>query len=99
MGIPLPALLRTWRERDFARGNPSLAERLALRLWAFAAARPRLYHALAALVMPLLARAAGPRGRFRALPLFGSWTKGRDLPAPQGKTFLQLYAEQRRKQA
>ncbi len=99
MGIPLPALLRTWRERDFARGNPSLGERLALRLWAFAAKRPRLYHALAGVVMPLLARAAGTRGRFRALPLLGSWTKGRDLPAPQGKTFQQLYAEQRREQA
>jgi L-lactate dehydrogenase complex protein LldF len=99
MGIPLPALLRTWRERDFERGNPSLAGRLALRLWAFAARRPRLYHALAGLVMPLLARAAGTRGRFRALPLLRSWTEGRDLPAPQGKTFQQLYAERRRKQA
>ena len=99
MGIPLPALLRTWRERDFARGNPSVAERLVLRVWAFAATRPRLYHALAGVAMALLARAAGTRGSFRAFPLLRSWTKRRDLPAPQGKTFQQLYAEQRREQS
>ena len=47
MEIPLPDMMRAWRERDFARGNPPRFERLVLKLWAFAAKRPRLYHALA----------------------------------------------------
>jgi L-lactate dehydrogenase complex protein LldF len=33
------------------------------------------------------------KGRFRALPLAGGWTKHRDLPAPAGKTFQALWAE------
>ena len=96
MGIPLPALMRRWRMRDFARRNPPLKERLALRVWAFVAKRPRLYHALASLLMPLLAWAAGHRGSFHSLPFLASWTGGRDFPAPQGKTFQQLYADRNR---
>ena len=30
----------------------------------------------------------GRRGRFRRLPLAGGWTGTRDLPAPQGRTFM-----------
>ena len=45
MDIPLPDMMRSWRERDFARGNAPLSERLALKLWAYAAKRPLLYHA------------------------------------------------------
>jgi L-lactate dehydrogenase complex protein LldF len=93
MAIPLPSLMRKWRERDFERGDPPLKQRLALRLWAFAAKRPRLYHALGGLVAPLLARLAGGRGRFRSLPFTGAWTGTHDLPAPQGKTFHALYRE------
>lgn len=93
MAIPLPGMMRKWRERDFRRGGPPLKQRLALKLWAFMAKRPRLYNALAALIMPLLARLAGGRGRFTSLPFAGSWTTTRDLPAPQGKTFHALYRE------
>ena len=96
MGIPLPALMRQWRERDFDRGNPPLTERLALSAWAFAAKRPRLYRALASVLMPLLAWSAGRRGSFHSLPFLASWTGGRDFPAPQGKTFQQLYADKER---
>jgi len=31
------------------------------------------------------------------LPLGGGWTRGRDMPAPQGKTFRELYRQQMRK--
>ena len=93
MSIPLPAMLRAWRERDFAKGKRSRAERLALKVWAFAAKRPRLYHTLAALGVPLLTRLAGGRGRFTTLPFAKSWTRVRDLPAPAGRTFQQLYAK------
>jgi len=96
MAIPLPSLMRKWRERDFERGDPPLAQRFALKLWAFAAKRPLLYHALGRAVAPLLARLAGAQGRFRSLPFAGAWTGTRDLPAPEGKTFHALYAERRR---
>jgi L-lactate dehydrogenase complex protein LldF len=91
MAIPLPSMMRKWRERDFERGDPPLQQRLALRLWAFAAKRPRLYHALGSAIAPLLARLAGDRGRFSALPFASAWTETRDLPAPEGETFHALY--------
>jgi L-lactate dehydrogenase complex protein LldF len=91
MAIPLPSMMRNWRERDFERGDPPLRQRLALRLWAFAAKRPRLYHALSGAIAPILARLAGDRGRFSALPFAVAWTDTRDLPAPEGKTFQALY--------
>ncbi len=39
------------------------------------------------------------RGRFRALPLAQGWTKGRDMPAPEGKTFMALWAERQKQKA
>ena len=97
MSIPLPAMLRAWREREFAHGTRSWSERLALKVWAFVAKRPRLYHALAGLGVPLLTRLAGRRGRFTWLPFGTSWTRVRHLPAPEGGTFQQLYARRQRR--
>jgi L-lactate dehydrogenase complex protein LldF len=93
MSIPLPSMLRAWRERDFAEGKRSRTERFALKAWAFAAKRPRLYQALAAVGGPLLTRLAGGRGRLSRLPFAQPWTKLRELPAPEGRTFQQLYAK------
>ena len=87
MAIPLPSLMRAWRERDFdARRSPR--ERLRLKLWAFAAKRPRLYRALGG-ARAALARLAGAAATC-ALPFAGAWTGTRDLPAPEGKTFHAL---------
>jgi len=97
MDIPLPDMMRTWRERDFARGNPPFSERLLLKMWAYAAKRPLLYHALANAIVLFMARRAGARGRLSRLPLAKAWTGTRDLPAPQGRTFHSLYARARRK--
>jgi L-lactate dehydrogenase complex protein LldF len=35
------------------------------------------------------------KGRLSKLPLAGGWTDWRDMPAPEGKTFHQLYAARR----
>jgi len=96
VAIPLPDMMRTWRERDFARRNPALKERLALRLWAFAAKRPRLYRTLSRAAAGLLAGQAGRRGRLKHALFLKTWTVTRDLPSPQGKTFHDLYARQQR---
>jgi L-lactate dehydrogenase complex protein LldF len=87
-------MLRAWRERDFAEGKRSRAEGLALKAWAFAAKRPGLYHALAAVGGPLLTRLAGGRGRFTRLAICQALDKtcATCLP-PKGRTFQQLYAK------
>lgn len=93
MRIPLPKLMRHWREREYEQGGTPTRYRLGLKLWAFAARRPRLYQALTGMVMPLLARLGREKGRFARLPLASGWTRHRDLPAPQGKTFQQQLRE------
>ena len=93
LAIPLPGMMRAWRMRDFARGNPPLKERLALKLWSYAARHPRLYHALARIAARRLARQAGLQGRLRRFPFLKAWTGTRDFPAPEGETFHDLYAK------
>jgi L-lactate dehydrogenase complex protein LldF len=34
-------------------------------------------------------------GRFKALPLAGGWTGTRDMPAPQGQTFMSRWQVER----
>jgi L-lactate dehydrogenase complex protein LldF len=36
------------------------------------------------------------RGAFRALPLAGGWTAHRDMPAPEGRSFHDLWRAKRR---
>jgi L-lactate dehydrogenase complex protein LldF len=38
----------------------------------------------------------GKRGSIARLPFDPGWTKGRDFPAPQGRTFREFYAEYQR---
>ena len=91
--IPLPKLMRDWRTLDFEGGGGGFAARTGLRIWGFLAKRPRLYHAAARLGMALLGAAGRRRGAFSWLPLASGWTGHRDMPAPQGRTFQQLWAE------
>lgn len=93
MRIPLPKLMRHWREREYGKGNTPARYKFGLKLWAFAAKYPRIYQALTGLAIPMLARFGKRSGKFRSLPLAGGWTRHRDLPAPQGKTFQQLWRE------
>jgi len=94
--IPLPDLQRKLREKQFERGMRPWSERLGLRLWTFAATRPSLYAFGSRLGVRLLRRMASRDGMIRKLPLAGGWTDGRDLPAPAGRTFRDLYAQRRR---
>jgi len=94
--IPLPKLLRHWREREFAQKLAPATWRGGLRLWAWVAQRPRLYHALAEAKCRFLGWAGGRHGRFRWLPLAGGWTRVRDMPAPEGRSFHALWAERQR---
>ncbi len=94
--IPLTGLMRRWREAEASAGAQSAGLRLSLATWAFVAKRPRLYHALARLAAYALRLAAGSAGRLRSFPLARGWTRHRDLPAPEGRTLQQLWAESKR---
>jgi L-lactate dehydrogenase complex protein LldF len=97
MRIPLPDMMRHWRERAYDAGGLGLFARTALKSWAFFAQRPRLYRLFARPVMAVMARLGGKRGRISWLPVGRGWTAHRDLPAPSGGTFqAQWWAHQRR---
>ncbi len=91
MRIPLPKMLRHWREKEFERHLNPATQRFGLKTWAFAAKRPRLYRLMTALASRLLRLRAGKRGRMTRLPLAKGWTQYRDLAAPEGKTFQQQW--------
>jgi L-lactate dehydrogenase complex protein LldF len=99
MMIPLPMLMRHWRDKEFERGLSPATQRWGLRLWAFFAARPALYRRATGMAMRVLGALGGRRGRFRRLPLAGGWTKHRDMPAPAGRTFMAEYNARRKSSA
>ncbi|WP_127088538.1 LutB/LldF family L-lactate oxidation iron-sulfur protein [Aquabacter cavernae] len=85
--IPLPKLMRHWREKEFERHLTPAPVRYGLGVWSFVARRGWLYRPATDLAMRLLALAGKAKGRFTSLPLAGGWTKVRDFPAPEGGTF------------
>jgi len=91
MKIPLPKMMRHWREREFERHLSPAATRWGLGLWAWVAQRPWAYRLAAragALTLGWLGR---KRGRVSSLPLARGWTEGREMPAPEGETFHARY--------
>jgi L-lactate dehydrogenase complex protein LldF len=95
--IPLPELLRKLREKQVDRGLRPWTERVGLRVWAWAALHPRVYALGTWWAARYLTFLGGGLKRIRRLPLAGAgWTLTRDFPAPQGKTFRELYAKRRR---
>jgi L-lactate dehydrogenase complex protein LldF len=95
MRIPIPKMLRHWREKEFERHLQPKTVRWGLGLWAFVARRPKLYRKATAIAARILANQAHGTGRLSKVPLASGWTDVRDLPAPQGKTFQQMWKERR----
>ncbi len=89
--IPIPRMLRRLRERSHSECLSPLPERWAVAAWAWIARRPRVYRLWARFLAGVLRTAAGRSGRLRRLPLSRGWTAGRDVPAPQGETFMDLW--------
>lgn len=88
MRIPLPKMLRHWREREYERHLKPARESAGLKLWAFAARHPTLYRIGVRMAAWALVRMARGKGRIGSLPLAGGWTGCRDMPAPTGGTFV-----------
>lgn len=86
MHIPLPDLLRRFREELVERKLDAPAARWGLKIWTAAAVRPGLYRRLTGLAAVVLRWGA-------KLP--AAWGGGRKPPAPEGKTFQQLWSKKR----
>jgi L-lactate dehydrogenase complex protein LldF len=94
--IPLPSLLRGWRDQSWREGlEPRLAS-AGLRGWAFVASRPRLYRLVMALSIRGM-RLFRERGWIHNMPFAKGWTGNRDFPAPPRATFMQAYKARQRK--
>ena len=96
MRIPIPKMLRHWREKEFERHLQPNAQRWGLNAWAWLAKRPGLYRKATALAARVLTNQGHGKGRLSKVPLASGWTQFRELPAPQGKTFHQLWKERRK---
>ena len=90
VAIPLPKLLRGWRDRSWREGLEPAPLRRSLALWRFCVLRPRLYR-LAAGGAVRLVRMFARNGWIRRMPFAGGWTRDRDFPAPPARTFLEQY--------
>ncbi len=93
--IPLPDLLRKLREKQVEQHLRPVTERLGLTVWAFVAKRPALYRLASKIGVRLLRLMAGGKKTISKLPFAGGWTDYREMPAPSGKTFRELYKERR----
>jgi L-lactate dehydrogenase complex protein LldF len=93
--IPLPELLLELRHQQHQRGIVPPAQRRLLAAWGFVARRPWLHELASRIGARLLRRLGGTRGRLARVPLLAAWTAGRELPAPQGATFHELWRRRR----
>ncbi len=91
--IPLPDLQRKLREQAFERGLRPWYERMSFKAWAWVAARPALYAFASKIGARVLKWMGGRDGLIHKLPVGAGWTDGRDMPAPAGRTFRELYRE------
>ncbi|WP_374546941.1 lactate utilization protein B [Rhodoblastus sp.] len=85
--IPLPTMLRRWREISWRAGYEPRTMRAAIGLWAFFAARPELYRLAQSVALPVM-RLFARGGWISSMPLASGWTAARDLPKPPGQSFL-----------
>lgn len=91
MMIPLPKMLRDWREKEYNKGLTSSPSRWGLALWRFFALRPRLYRLAARWLAWGGRRWAGAQGAVERVPFASAWTDSRSLAMPPGQTFMDAY--------
>ncbi len=93
MRIPLPRMMRHWRKQEFERHMGPASVRRNLALWSRLTRRPKLYQFASAIAVRALKVMSMGRGRLRRVPFGSGWVRHRDLPAPQGRTFQQMWRE------
>ena len=92
--IPLPTLLRGWRDRSWRDGLEPTTTRIGLGLFTFVASHPWLYRLGQGLALRAM-RIFGRNGWISRMPGLGAWTRHRDFPVPEASSFMAQY--QRRK--
>jgi L-lactate dehydrogenase complex protein LldF len=93
--IPLPDLLRKLREKQFEGQMRPRIEYLGFAVWSFFARRPALYRLATGLGVRVLKLMGGRKGSISKLPFAGGWTDNREMPAPSGQTFRELYRQRK----
>ncbi len=96
MHIPLPKMMRHWREREFERHLGPSTLRYGLSFWSFFARRPKLYHFMSSCASAALRILGGGRRRLSYMPFAGGWTRHRDLPVPNSEPFHRQWAKRKR---
>ena len=85
MRIPLPKMMRHWREREYEKKMSPQAYRNGLGLWAWFAKRPGLYRLGSKIAMGVLGAMGGARAGFRSLPLAGVGRTGATCRHPRAR--------------
>ena len=93
--IPLPDLLRNLREKQLTLGMKSRQETALLGIWAWLALHPRIYALATAFIVRFMKLLGGRERLLHKLPGASGWSDGRDFPAPQGRTFRELYRQKK----
>jgi L-lactate dehydrogenase complex protein LldF len=93
--IPLPDLLRKLREKQYERKLRPGMEYLGFAIWSYFAKRPALYRFAARAGARVLKMMSHDRKLISKLPFASGWTDSRDMPAPSGKTFQELYKQRK----
>ena len=96
MRIPLPKMMRHWREREFERGLNPATQRYGLKLWACFARRPALYRTATSIAMPILGYARARQGPLR---LSAAGRRLDEVPRDAGAGRQDLHAADARPQA
>jgi L-lactate dehydrogenase complex protein LldF len=89
--IPLPDLQRKLRDKEFETRLRPWHERLGLTGWGWLARHPWLYGFASSVAVRLLRALADRNRMIHKLPFGAGWTDERDMPAPAGRTFRELY--------
>ncbi len=91
MHIPLPKMMRHWREREFEQHLSPPSNRRNLKLWAWFAVRPGWYRLMTRFSHLGLRILSGWSGSIRWLPFARGWTRHRNMPGPERQTFMQAW--------
>ena len=94
--IPLPGLLRQWRNRLHENAIGAATDRYGLAVFGWLARQVWAYRFCTRIVSWLLRTVSGRCGAIRRLPGAAGWVAYRDLPAPDERTFFTQYRAGRR---
>ncbi|MBV1877349.1 MAG: iron-sulfur cluster-binding protein [Pseudomonadales bacterium] len=93
--IPLPDLMRFWRNQQTTLKLDKPSVRWALQAWAFIVTRPRLYKIVSALLVRCLAGFTKAGFITRLPSIAGNWTESRDFRKPEQQTFISRWKKGR----